>query len=64
MTGKRRIGKREVQALGPREIIWDSTVIGFGARRQTGTAIIYVLQYRTTTGRQRFPPEIVSQAVV
>ena len=54
MTGKRRIGMREVRALKPGDLVWDGTVIGFGARRQTGIAITYVLQYRTKTGRQRF----------
>ena len=49
-----RIGIREVRALAPDEIVWDGTVTGFGARRQTGSAIIYVLKYRTKEGRQRF----------
>jgi integrase len=50
----RKIGLRDVQSLGQHQAIWDGTVIGFGARRQGGTAIIYVLQYRTSEGRQRF----------
>jgi integrase len=49
-----RIGVREVQRLGPQEVIWDSSVIGFGARRQTGVGVTFVLQYRTQEGRQRF----------
>lgn len=32
--------------------VWDSVVIGFGARRQAGPAS-FVLRYRTMTGRQR-----------
>jgi integrase len=33
--------------------VWDSAVSGFGARRQAGTAVSYVLMYRTREGRQR-----------
>jgi integrase len=53
MAGK-RIGLREIRNLGPGEVVWDSTVSGFGARRQTGTAVAYVLKYRTVDGRQRW----------
>jgi integrase len=51
------IGLREVRALGPNEIIWDTgkgAVSGFGARRRTGTAVVYLVKYRTATGRQRW----------
>jgi integrase len=51
------IGLREVRALGPNEIIWDtgkSAAPGFGARRRTGTAVVYIVKYRTATGRQRW----------
>jgi len=51
------IGLREIRALGPNEIIWDrgkGAVAGFGARRRTGTAVTYMLKYRTTDGRQRW----------
>lgn len=51
---KKRIGKREVEALEPGAIVWDSTIVGFGARRQHGTAIVYVLKFRTAEGRQRW----------
>jgi integrase len=54
MKAKNRIGIREVRALKPGEIVWDGFVTGFGARRQTGPAVIYVLKYRTAAGRQRF----------
>lgn len=55
MAGERkRIGLREVRALGPGEIGWDAAVAGFGARRQTGPAITYFVKYRTTDGRQRW----------
>lgn len=51
---RRRIGLREVRALAAGETIWDTAVIGFGARRQKGEAISYVVKYRTREGRQRF----------
>ena len=53
MTGK-RIGLREVRSLGAGEVVWDSTVPGFGARRQMGSAVAYILKYRTAEGRQRW----------
>jgi integrase len=49
-----KIGIREVRALKPGEIVWDGSVNGFGARRQTGSAVMYILKYRTLAGRQRF----------
>jgi integrase len=51
------IGLRDVRALGPDQIIWDSgkgAVAGFGARRRSGTTIVYVVKYRVTGGRQRW----------
>ena len=53
MTDRKRIGLREVRALGPSAEIWDTAVPGFGARRQKGTTVSYVLMYRTREGRQR-----------
>jgi integrase len=53
MADRKQIGLREVRALGPYQDIWDSAVPGFGARRQKGAAISYVLMYRTREGRQR-----------
>jgi integrase len=53
MADRKRIGLREVRALRPRAEVWDSAVPGFGARRQVGTAVSYVLMYRTREGRQR-----------
>ena len=50
---RRRIGLREVRALAPFQEIWDAAVPGFGARRQKGAAVSYVLMYRTREGRQR-----------
>jgi integrase len=51
---KQRLGLRQVRALGPGEIAWDPTLSGFGARRQRGEAITYILAYRTKEGRQRW----------
>jgi integrase len=53
MSDRKRIGLREVRALGPGAEVWDNAVPGFGARRQAGTAVSYVLMYRTREGRQR-----------
>jgi integrase len=55
MVGERkRIGLREVRALGADQIVWDATIPGFGARRQKGPAITYFVKYRTADGRQRW----------
>jgi hypothetical protein len=51
---KKRIGLREVRALAPSTTIWDAAVPGFGARRQKGEAVAYVLKFRTAEGRQRW----------
>jgi len=52
-ANKRKITLAEVRHLGPNEIIWDTAVTGFAARRQRGAKISYVVVYRTTEGRQR-----------
>src|SRR5271169_5603416 len=57
MSEQKRIGLREVRALGPDEIVWDTgtgAVAGFGARRQKGPAVTYFVKYRTVDGRQRW----------
>jgi integrase len=54
MAEKKRIGLREVRAIGAGEIIWDGAVTGFHARRQRGAAITYAVFYRTKEGRQRW----------
>jgi integrase len=54
MPTKQRLGLRQIRALKPGEIIWDPSVPGFGARRQRGDAVSYVLFYRTREGRQRW----------
>src|SRR5260370_13747213 len=54
MVERKRIGLREVRALEPGQTVWDASVPAFGARRQRGKAVAYVLFYRTTAGRQRW----------
>jgi integrase len=54
MAIKQRIGLRQVRALQPGKTIWDLSISGFGARRQKGDAVTYVLFYRTKEGRQRW----------
>ena len=54
MAERKRIGIREVKALKPGEIIWDSVVRGFAARRQKGETVTYILKFRTQEGRQRW----------
>ena len=54
MAARPRIGLRQVRALQPGQTLWDSSLPGFGARRQRGAAIAYVLKYRTAEGRQRW----------
>ena len=53
MAERKRIGLREVRALGEGEDVWDIAVPGFGARRQRSEAVAYVLLYRTADGRSR-----------
>jgi integrase len=48
-----QIGKRDIAALQPGQVIWDGVISGFGARRQVG-AVSYMLIYRTAEGRQRW----------
>src|ERR1700722_10999048 len=54
MVSNGKIGLHDVRQLGQGETIWDGGVPGFGARRQTGTAVSYIVFYRTAEGRQRF----------
>jgi integrase len=51
------ITKRTLAALPPKSTVWDTgkgAVSGFGARRQKGASIAYVVKYRTSDGRQRW----------
>jgi Arm DNA-binding domain len=52
--GRQRIGQRDIKALRPGQVVWDSAVIGFGARRQRSEAVSYFVFYRTAEGRQRW----------
>lgn len=54
MVERKTIGLREVRGLQPGQVIWDSKVPAFGARRQKGAAVAFVLFYRTKDGRQRW----------
>jgi integrase len=54
MGERKRIGQRHVGALRPGQVVWDSAVIGFGARRQRSEAVSYFVFYRTAEGRQRW----------
>src|ERR1700730_13634870 len=47
---------KTIASLPPGSILWDhgkGAVTGFGARRQKGETVTYVLKYRTAAGRQR-----------
>lgn len=54
MAARTRINLQKIRGLKQGETIWDSSVVGFGSRRQRGSAVAYVLLYRTREGRQRF----------
>lgn len=54
MPVRKRIGLQQIRALKIGETIWDATVAGFGARRQRGEAVAYILLYRTKHGRSRW----------
>jgi integrase len=51
---RKRIGLRDIAALQPGTMLWDSAVTGFGARRQRSEAVNYFCFYRTADGRQRW----------
>jgi integrase len=53
MATRQRIGLRHVRALKPGEKVWDSSVIGFGVRRQQSEERSYFLWYRTKEGRRQ-----------
>jgi integrase len=48
---------KDVRSIEPESVEWDAgrgSVSGFGARRQKGPSVTYVLKYRTAEGRQRW----------
>jgi integrase len=56
-TANAMITIRSIAAIPRGKTVWDEgkgAVAGFGARRQTGEAVAYVLKYRTAAGRQRW----------
>jgi hypothetical protein len=55
MTRSRRgnLSLRDLRSVQPGQKIWDGAVSGFGARRQAGQVISYIVVYRTREGRQR-----------
>src|SRR3974390_3569262 len=53
-TLNKRIGLRDVRALKPGQIVWDSAVGGFHARRQQSKTVSYIVVYRTAEGRPRW----------
>jgi integrase len=51
------ITRKSVADISPNSTVWDAgkgAVSGFGARRQKGAAVAYVVKYRTAQGRQRW----------
>jgi integrase len=51
---RRRISLREIKTIMPGQLVWDTAVIGFYARRQRTDAITYGVKYRTGDGEQRW----------
>lgn len=48
-----KFGLRDIYSLQPHQTVWDRSVSGFGARRQGGSVVSYIVVYRTRDGRQR-----------
>lgn len=51
------IGLRDIAALPADSVVWDAgrgAVAGFGARRQKGAAVSYIIKYRAAGGKQRW----------
>jgi len=53
MAARTRIGLRDVRSLQPNEEVWDTSVIGFAARRQRSEAVAYIVMFRNAEGRLR-----------
>src|ERR1700733_14212865 len=49
-----KIGQREIAAMQPHTILWDTVTHGFCARRQFSDVITYSVYFRTRDGQQRF----------
>ncbi|HEX7005721.1 MAG TPA: Arm DNA-binding domain-containing protein, partial [Alphaproteobacteria bacterium] len=50
---KRKIIKRSIDALRKGEIVWDTALSGFGARRHASGAVTFLIKYRAGR-RQRW----------
>jgi hypothetical protein len=50
---KAKASLRDIRVLQPGQTIWDGSVSGLAARRQSGSAVSYCLMYRTVNGRKR-----------
>ena len=48
-----KIGLRDIAAMQPNSILWDSAVRGFNARRQFSDVVTFNVFYRTQDGTQR-----------
>jgi integrase len=53
MPARRKLSIRDLEALQPGDIAWDSLVPGFGARRLK-RGIVFFVKFRTRYGRQRW----------
>jgi hypothetical protein len=56
---------KTIASLPPGSILWDhgkGAVTGFGARRQKGETVAYLLKYRTAAGRQRWHTKSAAMA--
>src|ERR1700690_3863416 len=53
MSPNAKLGLRDIRSLQHGQTVWDGSVSGFGARRQGGSVVSYILAYRTKDGRQR-----------
>jgi hypothetical protein len=54
MEQRKRLGLKDVKALKTGQTKWDPSVPAFGIRHRNGTAVTYVLLYRTAEGRRRW----------
>jgi integrase len=53
MSECRKIGLREVRALDPDQEVWETSLPGFGARRQKSDAVSYFVMYRPKGERRQ-----------
>jgi integrase len=49
---RKKIGIRDLQALAPGQELWDSVIVGFGARKRTVESVVFFVRYRAPDGRQ------------